>query len=842
MNGEACNLTIHVPGARLLSGQAAPFVGVRPRIGWLVRNLDVMSASTRYRCLHFARALSGHFENSYFTKHRELRAAIDTLDAIIVIKRLDWAIIELALFAQRKGKPIFLDLCDDIAHPLYPSEEEPGMTLAALRAIAPLLSGITVPSAEMAQRIVGYLPAGGANACPCHVIPDIAETAELFMATTRFATGRYPANMASSNREPGLQRPTSDGGQRKRLVWFGNFGALHSNFGIFSLKNWLKVLRNFDREIPLELVVISNNRPVFEALIQGCRFPARYIEWSAARIYHELGQADVALITTGTDDFSTIKSSNRALQALASGVPVIAEKSPSLAELEDVVVSGNRRDCLEVCLRPDRAHEITARLEQARRILDRYTPEALAHSWTGLLERAIGRARLHVGRQRRTDALLVVGPGDEPEEVLAAIKTVNGVPDFTYELLMWSEALEAEPRLAEALHLSRTLPRFHSGKRRDLGAVIEEFDHVFFGDRPSKRGRAIAALAASADAKAHEFREVPSLDLRPVKPAVAPPALGQRPSPGPYPEHANPRGPLDWAFIIHDKARGWILDAICREIGSRQPQPWQVIAHPSPPPPGTKNLFFSHFSLLNSYDTLHPEVLAASKVFLWYTHPRDETAVSIARNLDLFKRTTKVIFTCESNRALWIERGLAPERTTVVLGAADPALFCGHARGGGGVGLSSSFYERKNPDLLLEVVRALPQRQFTLVGRNWNRYARFEQLLNLPNFAYFSAPYRDYPRIYSTFDVFLSLSRLEGGPIPLVEAMMCNAVPVASDTGFAPDLITPGENGFLFGEEAGAAEVADLIERAFALTADVRSTVVRYSWDRFSSQIVELAR
>jgi glycosyltransferase involved in cell wall biosynthesis len=139
-----------------------------------------------------------------------------------------------------------------------------------------------------------------------------------------------------------------------------------------------------------------------------------------------------------------------------------------------------------------------------------------------------------------------------------------------------------------------------------------------------------------------------------------------------------------------------------------------------------------------------------------------------------------------------------------VLGAADPDQFRFHERGSGVVGLSSSFYERKNPDCLLQLIKLLPHRQFVLLGRKWNQYARFEEMRAQPNFTYLQLPYRDYPDVYATFDVFLSMSSLEGGPIPLIEAMMGNAVPVASRTGFAPDLIRHGENGFIFDLDAPA--------------------------------------
>jgi glycosyltransferase involved in cell wall biosynthesis len=86
------------------------------------------------------------------------------------------------------------------------------------------------------------------------------------------------------------------------------------------------------------------------------------------------------------------------------------------------------------------------------------------------------------------------------------------------------------------------------------------------------------------------------------------------------------------------------------------------------------------------------------------------------------------------------------------------------------------------------------------------------------------------------------MSNLEGGPIPLIEAMMSNAVPVASRTGFAPDLIRNGGNGFIFDLDASAERIAKLIEAAFTLPGDIRKTVEKYDWDRFSASIIKLAK
>ncbi|WP_298959090.1 glycosyltransferase family 4 protein [uncultured Methylobacterium sp.] len=300
-----------------------------------------------------------------------------------------------------------------------------------------------------------------------------------------------------------------------------------------------------------------------------------------------------------------------------------------------------------------------------------------------------------------------------------------------------------------------------------------------------------------------------------------------------------PEAPLDWLFVMPGRpASGWILEAICREIGSRQPGSWRIVYQLKTLPPA-RNYFFAHYSTYIYHARYNPSIFDGATL-VWYTHPRD-IRVPIDDQLAAFNRAHRVVFTCSQNARAWARIGLEPGRSCVVLGGADPALFRPHARGTGVVGLSSAFYERKRPDALLALVERLPHRRFVLVGRNWTAFERFDRLVAAPNFSYVEAAYDGYPAIYDRFDVFLSLSTLEGGPIPLIETMMANAVPVASRTGFAEDIVTHGENGFLFDIDAAPDEIADLVERAFVLDAEIRPTVIDHSWDNFAAAIVRHA-
>lgn len=316
-------------------------------------------------------------------------------------------------------------------------------------------------------------------------------------------------------------------------------------------------------------------------------------------------------------------------------------------------------------------------------------------------------------------------------------------------------------------------------------------------------------------------------------------ALGRSRAPARYAERGDPAGHNDWLFVTPAESKGWILDAICREIGSRQKGSWEVVYNPKILPKAD-TYFFAHYWNYLDHLKRNPHI-SDGRVLVWYTHPR-EIPYTEQQQLDGYSQADCVIFTCSQFRDQWLARGMDPQRCAVVLGGADPELFKGHKRGGGLIGLSSSFYERKSPDTLLDLVRALPDKRFRLIGRKWEEYSRFSELQALENFDYVTVPYSHYPEHYRQFDVFVSLATLEGGPIPLLEAMMDNIVPVASRTGFAPDLIDHGRNGFLFDVGSPAEVVAPLIRQACDLKADIRLTVRPYGWDEFASVIHGLPR
>lgn len=128
--------------------------------------------------------------------------------------------------------------------------------------------------------------------------------------------------------------------------------------------------------------------------------------------------------------------------------------------------------------------------------------------------------------------------------------------------------------------------------------------------------------------------------------------------------------------------------------------------------------------------------------------------------------------------------------------------------------LVSDYKPRKNPELIKEAVEGISDWNFTLHGRGWDRFI-FESGLNkCSNFEYSKFDFQHGSDFYHKSPVFLSLSILEGGPLPAIEALMSGCAVVATDTGFARDLAERFPNVFVIPVKSSVREIREGIEMA----------------------------
>jgi len=106
-------------------------------------------------------------------------------------------------------------------------------------------------------------------------------------------------------------------------------------------------------------------------------------------------------------------------------------------------------------------------------------------------------------------------------------------------------------------------------------------------------------------------------------------------------------------------------------------------------------------------------------------------------------------------------------------------------------------FRRKGVDLLIEAARRMPDVQFEVIGVPMERHAPIQQKYQLPPNVtlHTPVPREALPAMYGRASVYAQLSRAEGQPNVLSEAMCCGCIPVGSNVFGIPETI--GEAGFV---------------------------------------------
>ena len=309
--------------------------------------------------------------------------------------------------------------------------------------------------------------------------------------------------------------------------------------------------------------------------------------------------------------------------------------------------------------------------------------------------------------------------------------------------------------------------------------------------------------------------------------------------------------------IVAPFGEGWILETLAEALITSTPYRFHRITHRkggtdaavdallAPPANASRGAIFAHhIPLMKLLERRAPkqDVLFFGHYFQGAEGADSPEPAAMAKLM----RQPALIWT---NAACWdrwlIERGVDPSRISRIVRAVDCEHFqlrdSQDHRNRVTVGLVSQYHPRKNEPFIRDAILRRDDLDWVLLGRNWRDTpgGLLRDCLGRSNFKYIdtrSTIHEDWPAIYRGFDIFASPSLCEGGPFPLLEAMACGVWPVASDTGFAAELIEQGETGHVHGVNDAAAFDAALDEakaRARASASRVRHSVLPYTWERF---------
>lgn len=293
-------------------------------------------------------------------------------------------------------------------------------------------------------------------------------------------------------------------------------------------------------------------------------------------------------------------------------------------------------------------------------------------------------------------------------------------------------------------------------------------------------------------------------------------------------------------FIVAPQNKDGILDRIAHEIGNGFDD--AIYNYGVDSIPKADHYFVTHYSLLpHVLSRVNPGI---TPVTVFFTHDKG----GLKQYIDAFNLCHAVIAESPEGEELLRSIGVLPDLVHFVPEGGDSDVFKPHQRTDDGAILvcGTNYADgRKNPELINDIVKLIPNKQFLFLGKQWDELS-LKQYTKQPMFI--DESYSEYPKQFNQCSVYLSCSKLEGGgPNSLIEAMHANLVPVVSDTGNARQYIQHGYNGFIFPLDATPEHVASLIERAYKFKPqeevpfnDIWKTVTPFTWKNYSLQMKEI--
>ena len=298
--------------------------------------------------------------------------------------------------------------------------------------------------------------------------------------------------------------------------------------------------------------------------------------------------------------------------------------------------------------------------------------------------------------------------------------------------------------------------------------------------------------------------------------------------------------------ILLNSYRGWVMEATAIESA-------QAISH-SPQfkyvPSSRRELLdlrmlwnlipsVSSNSLIMGYET-YLRLTKYSRIDeqscnLYYTHQNDHI------DSQTLNRFSKILVMNRALKSKMVSEGVIENRIQITYGAIDKQRFNLSSRipkidtglPSNYILFSSDCKSRKNPEKVLALIGFMPDIEFVIHGKSWNRQ-HAKRMSELPNLKYIEFDFEIQPYLMRSASAFVSLSSLEGGPYPLLEALASGTPVVVSRTGFAEDFVE-SSNGYIVEHDDDLTIISQYVRGALKLKKHVRNSDLTnrdLSWSR----------
>lgn len=282
-------------------------------------------------------------------------------------------------------------------------------------------------------------------------------------------------------------------------------------------------------------------------------------------------------------------------------------------------------------------------------------------------------------------------------------------------------------------------------------------------------------------------------------------------------------------ILVSSQHKNWIIDYLAQDIALHHG--FKVIYVPTRKS-HIRNFYWKKLPESDRVILMHQSLytflvekkinLRTSMIDIFYTHDQEEQIIE-NRNYKIRK-----IFCMSRNQANQLSERFASTRIEVAIGGPNESQFeWTDIQRDRKVILVSDFKPRKNPTLIKAVIKESTDWTFILHGRGWQEFIVASGLNKCENFQYFEFNFENSHSHYLKAPIFMSLSSLEGGPLPVIEALMSGCSVVATNTGFAQDLAEIFSNVYVIPTTSTVPQIIETLERArMAPRADSKSLKV----------------
>jgi len=298
---------------------------------------------------------------------------------------------------------------------------------------------------------------------------------------------------------------------------------------------------------------------------------------------------------------------------------------------------------------------------------------------------------------------------------------------------------------------------------------------------------------------------------------------------------------MQYTVYIDYNYKGWILEAIVRESAAAIGLKLNIVFVPS------RKLHLLNLYMVVKYNlnlktnapilfvnqnTYLKEIkrakieLKSKQVRILFTHfPDLDNSISLYK--EHFTSVDKIFVMNSSDLEKLVKLGLPKFKITVTYGAIDNSKYYPLKPNEAFKFLEFPYIliagdckERKSPKRLYGIAKQMPDLKFIFHGNGWKKFF-LREFKKLPtNCEFHSFRITRHAEFMRQASVYLSLSKIEGGPYPTLEALASGTPTVATNTGWNSELINV-QNGFLVEDDTTDSQIVKYITQCIEIKKSI---------------------